>query len=129
MRVAFKSGDIASAAQLLAELERRGFLEPEAEKIKSQLKLKQASSVDLEGLKQKIAQTPNDFAVRLELAKGLVSVAEYEPALQHALHIVQNDRQQLRKAAQELMIDIFRILPEGDELIGNYRRKLAMAMY
>lgn len=129
MRVAFKSGDITSASQLLAELERRGFLEPEAEKIKAQLKLKQVSSTDIESLKQQVAQNPQDLAARLELAKGLVSVADYEPALQQALHIVQHDRQQLRKSAQELMIDIFRILPDGDELIGNYRRKLAMAMY
>lgn len=129
MRVAFKSGDITSASQLLAELERRGFLEPEAEKIKAQLKLKQVSSTDIERLKQQVAQNPQDLAARLELAQGLVSVADYEPALQQALHIVQHDRQQLRKSAQELMIDIFRILPDGDELIGNYRRKLAMAMY
>lgn len=129
MRVAFKSGDITSASQLLAELERRGFLEPEAEKIKAQLKLKQVSSTDIESLKQQVAQNPQDLAARLELAQGLVSVADYETALQQALHIVQHDRQQLRKSAQELMIDIFRILPDGDELIGNYRRKLAMAMY
>ena len=129
MRVAFKSGDINSASQLLAELERRGFLEPEAEKIKAQLKLKQMSSMDIESLKKQVAQAPQDLAARLELARGLVSVADYETALQHALHIVQHDRQQLRKSAQELMIDIFRILPDGDELIGNYRRKLAMAMY
>lgn len=129
MRASFKAGDIVSAEQLLSELERRGFLEPEAEKIKAQLKWSQPNSVDLETLKQKVAAAPNDFGLRLELVKGLVATKEFESALQNALHIVQNDRQQFRKSAQELMIDIFRILPEGDELIGNYRRKLAMAMY
>lgn len=129
MRAAYKSGDLDTTHRIMAELERRGFLEPEAEKIKSQLKLTSSSSVDVESLKQKVELAPKDFGIRLELARALVAVGEYEAALQNALHIVQLDRQQNRKAAQELMVDIFRILPEGDELIGNYRRKLAMAMY
>jgi thioredoxin-like negative regulator of GroEL len=93
------------------------------------LKLVHSNSADIDSLKKTVEQSPSDFGTRLELAKALVATRDYEGALQQALHIVQLDRQQTRKAAQELMVDIFRILPEGDELIGNYRRKLAMAMY
>lgn len=129
MRAAYKAGDLETTTRIMTELERRGFLEPEAEKIKAQLKLVHSTSADIDELKRKVEQIPADFGTRLELAKALVATRDYESALQHALHIVQLDRQQTRKAAQELMVDIFRILPEGDELIGNYRRKLAMAMY
>lgn len=129
MRAAFKSGDIDAASARLSELERRGFLEPEAERIKSQLKLNQAVGGDVEKLEAQVAKAPEDLAIRLAYAKALVAQGNFEAALQNALVIVQQDRQQLRKTAQELMIDVFRVLPEGDELIGTYRRKLAMAMY
>jgi|JI10StandDraft_1071094.scaffolds.fasta_scaffold01280_7 putative thioredoxin len=129
MRAAYKAGDLETTTRIMTELERRGFLEPEAEKIKAQLKLVHSNSADIDSLKKTVEQSPSDFGTRLELAKALVATRDYEGALQQALHIVQLDRQQTRKAAQELMVDIFRILPEGDELIGNYRRKLAMAMY
>jgi putative thioredoxin len=129
LRTHFKLGDHEAATKMLAELERRGFLEPEAERLKSQLKLSHTSKVDVEGLKQTVADSPADHASRLTLAQALVANGQYEAALQHALEIVQRDRTTHRKAAQELMIDIFRVLPDGDELIGVYRRKLAMAMY
>lgn len=129
MRAAFKSGDIDAASARLSELERRGFLEPEAERIKSQLKLHQTVGGDVEKLEAQVANAPEDLAIRLAYAQALVAHGSFEAALQNALVIVQQDRQQLRKAAQELMIDVFRVLPEGDELIGTYRRKLAMAMY
>jgi putative thioredoxin len=129
MRAMFKSGDMEGASKLLQELERRGFLEPEAEKIKSQIKLKTSGGDNLEALETQVVGNPQDHAIRLQFVRALVAQGRYEDALQNALHIVQNDRQQFRKSAQELMIDIFRILPDGDELIGNYRRKLAMAMY
>ena len=129
MRAMFKSGDTEGAAKLLQELERRGFLEPEAEKIKSQMKLTPSGADNLSALETQVASNPQDHAARLRFVRALVAHGRHEDALQHALHIVQNDRQQFRKSAQELMIDIFRILPDGDELIGNYRRKLAMAMY
>ena len=129
MRTHFKLGDHDAATKLLTELERRGFLEPEAERIKSQLKLSHVSKVDIDFLKQTVAADSEAHATRLTLAQALVASGQYEAALQHALEIVQRDRTTHRKGAQELMIDIFRVLPDGDELIGVYRRKLAMAMY
>lgn len=129
MRTMFKSGDTEGASKLLQELERRGFLEPEAEKIKSQMKLTSTGADNLSALETQVTSNPQDHAARLQFVRALVTHGRHEDALQHALYVVQNDRQQFRKSAQELMIDIFRILPDGDQLIGNYRRKLAMAMY
>lgn len=129
MRTMFKSGDTEGASKLLQELERRGFLEPEAEKIKSKMKLTSTGADNLSALETQVTSNPQDHAARLQFVRALVTHGRHEDALQHALYVVQNDRQQFRKSAQELMIDIFRILPDGDQLIGNYRRKLAMAMY
>ncbi len=130
VRALLKSGDSTEAAKLLSELERRGFLEPEAQKLKSQLKLQSlATTEDQATLVKDLELNPNNHQRRLELANVYVSKGEYELALQHALEVVQRDRAQFRKAAQELMLDIFRVLPADDELVGAYRRKLAMAMY
>jgi putative thioredoxin len=130
IRALLKSGDSVEASKLMSELERRGFLEPEAQRLKSQLKIQTlTTSQDFDALIKAIELNPNDHQRRLELVNVHVTKGEFELALQQALEVVQRDRTQFRKAAQELMLDIFRILTADDELVGTYRRKLAMAMY
>ena len=121
----------AAAAQLIAELEARGFLEPEAEKLKAALELRQegTASGDVESCREALAADPGNFTLRLALARSLAAVGQYEPALQQALELVQEDRHKTGEEARALMVDIFLLLPEESELTSVYRRKLSMALY
>ena len=113
----------------MAELEQRGFLEPEAEKIKAALELGQKTGHDLEERRQAAHANPDDLSLQLALAESLVGAQRFEEALETCLALVQHDRQGTGELARQLMIDIFRVLPEDSELTSTYRRKLSMALF
>jgi len=113
---------------IITELEKRGFLEPEAENVKAAIDLRSMEGVDLDGLKQAAADEPNNLALQLQLAEALAGTQQYEEALQVCLAIVEQDRKGVGDAARQVMIDIFRVLPNGSDLTTTYRRKLSTAL-
>lgn len=113
------------------QLQKRGFLEPEAEKIKAALGLRrQADRVgDLETCRATATQNPDDVSARLQLAEALAAAQEYEEALEVGLGIVVADRHGLGEEARKMMVDVFRLLPDDSDLTSTYRRKLSAALY
>jgi putative thioredoxin len=120
-------GDEAKA--ILAELESRGFLESEAEKLKSALQLLDKGNVDLGALRQSVQAEPGNLELRLQLAQALAGSGSYEEAFEICLALVEQDRQGAGERARQVMVDVFRVLPEDSELVHDYRRKLAMLLY
>lgn len=120
---------VDEAKQLVEELEARGFLEPEAETIKAALQFQEKSSTDLDALRQAVKERPDDVAAVLALAEGLAGQQQYQESLDLCLELVRKDRHGAGERARQLMIDIFRVLPEDSELISTYRRKLSMLLY
>ncbi len=119
------------AASIIRELEARGFLEPDAEKIKSQLELRAAAaeSGGVEEARKHAAEAPNDLARQLHLAEALAAVSKFEEAMQICIAVVQQDRAGFGESAKTTMVRIFNMLPPGSELVSTYRRQLATAMY
>lgn len=115
--------------QVISELAGRGFLEPEAEKVKAALDLHGMEGTDLESLKRDAAANPNNLGLQLQLAEALAGAQHYEEALQACLAIVEQDRKGVGDSARQVMIDIFRVLPDGSELTTTYRRRLSTALY
>ena len=130
-RVLLAQNRIVEARTLVDELEARGFLEPEAERLKSQLELhvtgQQAGSV--ESCRAAAAANPDDLELQLKLAESLAAAGEYEEALQVALALVERGRKQFTEPARKIMVDIFNLLPADSELTTNYRRRLSTALY
>ena len=114
---------------IISELETRGFLEPEAEKVKAALDLRSMEGVDLDGLRQAADAEPGNLGLQLQLAEALAGAQQYEAALQTCLAIVEQDPKGVGDAARQVMIDIFRVLPSDSELTTTYRRKLSTALY
>ncbi|MCU0981986.1 MAG: tetratricopeptide repeat protein [Pirellulaceae bacterium] len=117
------------ARAILAELESRGFLEPEGEKLKSALQLLDKGNVDLGALRQAVEAEPGNLELRLQLAQALAGSGSYEEAFEICLSLVEQDRHGVGERARQVMVDVFRVLPEGSELVHDYRRKLAMLLY
>lgn len=118
------------ATALVEQLESRGFLEPEATKLKSQLNLMGRKSTDsIEALMEQVQTNPKDFAAKLKLAEALAGSQQYERACEVCLDLVAQDRRVTGEKARELMIDIFRTLPDESEITSKYRRQLALALY
>lgn len=115
------------ARTLIAELETRGYLEPEAERLKAQIEFGGETTVDLDALET--AADTGDVNDKFAFAKGLASAGRYEEALKLLLNVVQTSAGDDQKAAQQIMLSIFQALPEESELSRTYRRKLSTALF
>lgn len=114
---------------VIAELEERGFLEPEAEKIKAALELKGKSGADLDAVRAQAEAHPDDLAAQFALAEALVGDQQYQAAFEICLTLVARDRKGVGEQARALMVEVFRVLPDDSELTSEYRRKLSTALY
>lgn len=115
--------------QMLEKLERRGFLEPEAERIKAALDLKGKADIDVDTVRRAAEQDPEDLQKRLALAEALLGHQDYVEAFDICLGLVEQDRHGAGERARELMVEAFRVLPEDSELTGEYRRRLSMLLF
>ncbi len=116
---------------IVDELEARGFLEPEAEKLEAQLHLhaEPGAPSDLEALRSAVARRPDDLDARLKLAEALAAAGQHDEALPIALSVVETHNKEFVDRARELMVDIFRLLPDDSPLTGEFRRRLSTALY
>ena len=124
------SGESEKATSVIAKLEERGFLEPEAEKVKAMITLTSGSdNSDLASARRKYSEDSASNQNAMELAEALAAASEYEEAFQIAIDVYASDKLGVGKAAHHFLLTAFKALPEDDELVHKYRRKLAMLMY
>ena len=130
-RVLLAADKAEEAKKLLDELNERGFLEPDAEKLQAQVNLvsRRVSADALAALRKQATAEPKNLAKQLELAGAELGATNYEAGLQASLRVVEADTGAQRKAARELMLSAFRVLGDESELTRDYRRKLSMALY
>jgi len=119
------------AQALIEHLERRGFLEPEAERIRAELALRSAAaeSGGLAELRARLAADPNSPETRLALAEGLAAAQQFEEACEQCLQVVQGATGELRDKARTAMVQMFQVLGPEAELARTYRRRLASLLY
>lgn len=117
--------------QIIGELEARGYLEPEAETIKSQLELREAAADagGVEEARQAAAANPEDLSLQVKLADALAVAGRHREALDILMGVVDRDKQGAGVEAKETMVRIFDLLGPGSSLVSEYRRKLATALY
>lgn len=115
--------------EVLAQLEERGFLEAEAEKVKAALDLKGRSGADVDAARAHAEAHPDDYAAQFAFAEALVGTEQYQAAFEICLALVTQDRQGFGEQARALMVEVFRVLPDDSELTSEYRRKLSTALY
>ncbi len=118
-------------AQIINELETRGFLEPEAEQIKSQLELQAASDEagGVEVARATLAADPENAEFKIALADALAISNKHEEALEICLSIIEQDKAGAGVEAKATMLKIFDLLGPESTLTGTYRRKLATLLY
>jgi putative thioredoxin len=131
-RVALEQGRLEDAQAWLAAIERRGFLEPEAEKVKAELTLRlqaqQAGGLGIEAARAALADRPNDPELQFQLAEALAAAGQYADALALCLELVERDRKGIGERARQTMVAIFQLLPPGTELVTEYQRQLSMTL-
>lgn len=117
--------------KLIEQLEARGYLEPEAENVKAELDLREVAeeSGSVAELRVALVQAPDNPELQLKLADALAVDHQYQEALELGLQVVQNHKATMGEPARELMVRVFQILGPASELVQEYRRKLAIALY
>jgi putative thioredoxin len=121
---------VEEARALIDVLGRRGFLEPEAERLKAELDLRdRARGVGgVEAARAAVAAHPDDLGCKLKLAEALAAAGQYPEALEIGLDLVGRDRRGVGEEARKTMLAIFQLLPQDSELVGEYRRKLSLVL-
>ena len=129
--VILKQGRLDECAAVLEALEQRGFLEPEAERLKSELDVRRqaAESGGLEEARKAAEADPANLIAQIHLADAYAASQQHRKALEICLEIVQKDFGEARAEAKSTMVKIFDMLGPASELTSEYRRKLATALY
>ncbi len=129
-RLALARGSVEEAREVVAELEQRGYLEPEAEALKAELTLRAGASQagDVASAREAVAAKPEDLATRLELAEALIGAREFPEALDLLLDLVERDRRGTGETARTMMLAVFQVLPDDSPLTNEYRRKLSFVL-
>jgi putative thioredoxin len=132
-RIALEQGRLEDAQEQILSLERRGYLEPEAEKIKAELTLRlqaqQAGGPPVEQARAALAAKPDDLKLKFQLAESLAAAGQYSDALALCLELVERDRKgQIGERARQTMVAIFQILPPESELVTEMQRQLSFVL-
>lgn len=129
--VIVKQGRLDECASIIEQLEKRGFLEPDAERLKSELDLRRsaAESGGVEIARKAVEADPANLKAQIQLADAFAASQQHRKALEICLSIVQQDFGEGRAEAKATMLKIFDMLGPASELTGEFRRKLATALY
>lgn len=118
-------------AEIVEQLETRGFLEPEAESLKEQLELRSnvEDSGGITAARTALEADPNNFGLKIQLAEALSVEKRYPEACDLLLNVIQTDRTEVRDRAKDAMVTILSAMGPKSTQAGEYRRRLATAFY
>ena len=88
-----------------------------------------AATPGADALLQRIERDPNDLDARLALANLRAATGDYAAALDQLLDIVRRNRAFRDDIARKTMLQIFNVLGNQSDIVSEYRRRLASAMY
>jgi putative thioredoxin len=119
----------AAARALLDDLNLLTLNDPRVAILKAKLAFSDSSDEDSDALAERIRKNAKDLDARLALARQHVRAGNYEPALEQLLEIIRQDRKFGDDVGRRTMLEVFNLLGGGNALVGDYRRKLASALY
>lgn len=130
-RVLLHQGRDDEVRPILQELEARGFLEPDAQRVKNELEIRAAAGEagSIREARAAVAAHPEDLSLQIQLADVLAVERKFKDALETCLAVVAKDKAGVGVQAKETMVKIFDMMGPASELTGEYRRKLATLLY
>ena len=131
VRVLIELNRDQEAREIIDELNKRGFLEPEAQALVAQLDMR--SQVEESGgvteAKKALEANPSDLTLQLRLAEAYGADSRFEEACEMLLEIVKADRAVVGVQAKEVMVGLLTVMGPTSKLASDFRRKLATAFY
>ena len=84
---------------------------------------------DLAEVAAALQASPKDLELRYKAAILEAIAQNYEPALEHAMFILQQDRKFRDDIGRTTLVRIFALLPKGSEIVKTYRRRMFALMH
>lgn len=129
--VLLQEGQFEEARQWLDTLPASLRDDPRVTALRARLEFVQLaeSAPDEASLQQSLENDPGNSEARYQLAIRRLLQGRHEAALEDLLYLVKHDRKYGDDAARKALLKIFDMLGEEHELVGRYRRQLAMALH
>ncbi len=117
--------------EIIDELNKRGYLEPEAQTLVTQLEMR--SQVEESGgvveAKKALEANPDDLTLKLKLAEAYGADSRFEEACELCLELVIKNRDGVGVRAKEVMVGLLQVMGSKSRLAADFRKRLATAFY
>lgn len=125
------SGDLERAKQTLSLIapDKRSSAKIQSVSAAIELAGKATNAGDLEGLRRRLAENPNDHQVRYDLAVGLATRGEKAEALELLLELFRLDRTWNEEAARKQLLQFFEAWGSKEPLVAEGRRRLSSLLF
>ena len=128
---AIEENRLDEAEQLLAEVRPHIDWDERTETLRQALAFARSagSGASEAELRSRLSADPADHETRLALAGIVAAKRRYREALDELLEIIRRDRNWRDGEARKQMLAIFNLAENDPELVSEYRRRLASALY
>src|SRR2546422_2389981 len=123
-----EEGRVDDAEKLLAEVPPNIDWDTRLDALRAAVSFARSGANDDE-LKAKLAANPDDHEARLKLAQLHAGARRYREAMDQLLEIVQRDKNWRDGEARRQLLTLFTLAAGEPDLVSEYRRKLATALY
>ena len=124
--------DAAGAAEQLRSIPLAATQDPHTKQLRARIELALSvdSAIDIESLKRRVEQAPNDLEARITLAQSaLQDPDQLESAMTQFLDIIRLDRGgESAQKARVTLLQVFQTLDPQDDRVKRCRRELAQAL-
>ena len=124
--------EAAGAAELLRSLPLAATQDPHTKQLRARIELALSvdSAIDIESLKRRVEQAPDDLEARITLAQSaLQDPGQLESAMTQFLDIIRLDRGgEFAQKARATLLQVFQTLDPQDDRVKRCRRELAQAL-
>ena len=124
--------DAAGAAELLRSIPLAATQDPHTKQLRARIELALSvdSAIDIESLKRRVEQAPDDLEARITLAQSaLQDPDQLESAMTQFLDIIRLDRGgEFAQKARATLLQVFQTLDPQDDRVKRCRRELAQAL-
>jgi len=117
------------ADSVLAEVQPNAELDARREALQAAAGFSRSGATSEKDLKATLAANPDDSQARFALAQLHAGARRYREAMEELLAIVRKDKNWRDGEARKQLLNLFTLASDQPELVTEYRRKLATALY
>jgi putative thioredoxin len=123
------AGEAEQAERLLEEVAPNAELDARREALLAAARFSRTSPAEGVALEARLAASPDDLEARFSLAQVHAAARRYREAMDQLLAIVRKDKGWRDGEARRQLVHLFTLAGEQPDLVSEYRRKLATALY